>query len=52
MVGIHCQLGWYLHHDLKEEFGDLFHDCEIIPLSRYFDEEFFSSKKLVYLGVK
>ena len=37
--------------DLKEEFGNLYHEAEILPLSHYFDEDFFSSKKIVYLSV-
>ena len=38
--------------DLKEELGELYREAEIISLTQYFDEDFFASKKIVYLPVK
>lgn len=35
--------------DLKEELKDLRRDIEIYPLTDWFEEEFFSTKKLVYV---
>ena len=35
--------------DLKEELGDLYPKTQIIPISNYFNEDFFSSKLIVYL---
>lgn len=38
--------------DLKEEMGPLFSKAQIIKVSDYFDDDFFSSKLIVHLPVK
>jgi 16S rRNA (guanine527-N7)-methyltransferase len=35
--------------DLEEEFNELKHPYQIIDLSTYFTEEFFETKKVVYV---
>jgi len=37
---------------LKEELGSLYNKSQIIQISGYFEEDFFSSKQLVYIPVK
>ena len=38
--------------DIESEMGVLFKQARIIPVSDYFQEEFFASKHLVYLPIK
>ncbi len=38
--------------DLKNELGDLYARSQIVPISNYFDEDFFSSKLIVFLPSK
>ncbi len=37
--------------DLREEFGKLYDKCDFYELKNFFEEEFFDSKKVVYLSV-
>lgn len=37
--------------DLKEEFGKFYGKCDFYELKRYFKEEFFETKKVVYLSI-
>lgn len=37
--------------DLKEEFGKFYDKCDFCDLKNYFTEEFFETKKVVYLSV-
>jgi len=37
--------------DLKQEFGHFYKKCDFYDLKNYFIEEFFESKKVVYLSV-
>lgn len=37
--------------DLKQELGNLYPRATIIPVSKYFEEDFFKSKQIVYLPV-
>ena len=37
--------------DLKEEFGKFYHKCDFYELKNYFEEEFFETKKVVYLSI-
>jgi len=37
--------------DLKEEFGKFYSKCDFYDLNTYFKEEFFETKKVVYLSV-
>lgn len=37
--------------DLKEEFGKFYSKCDLYELKNYFSEEFFETKKVVYLSV-
>ena len=36
--------------DFEEELGNIRHKCSIIDVSDYFEEEFFKTKKLVYIS--
>ncbi len=38
--------------DLKEEFGRFYNEAKFFDLKNYFEEEFFETKKVVYLKVK
>lgn len=37
--------------DLKEEFGKLYSKCDFYDLKDFFEEDFFETKKVVYLSV-
>lgn len=37
--------------ELKEEFGSFYAKCDFYPLHKYFQEEFFDTKKVVYLSL-
>lgn len=37
--------------DLKEEFGKFYDKCDFYDLKNYFEEEFFETKKVVYLSI-
>lgn len=37
--------------DLKEEFGHFYSKCDFYELKNYFTEEFFETKKVVYLSI-
>jgi len=37
--------------DLKEEFGKFYTKCDFYELKKYFSEEFFETKKVVYLSL-
>jgi len=45
--GILCLKGG----DLKEEFGKFYTKCDFYDLSKFFSEEFFETKKVVYFSV-
>lgn len=38
--------------DLREEFGKFYNQCRFYEISAFFEEEFFLSKKVVYLNMK
>jgi 16S rRNA (guanine527-N7)-methyltransferase len=38
--------------DLKEEFGKFYNKCSFYDLKNFFKEDFFETKKVVYLGVR
>ncbi|MFO0355726.1 MAG: 16S rRNA (guanine(527)-N(7))-methyltransferase RsmG [Sphingobacteriaceae bacterium] len=37
--------------DLREEFGKFYDKCDFYDLNKYFQEEFFETKKVVYLSI-
>jgi 16S rRNA (guanine527-N7)-methyltransferase len=37
--------------DLKEEFGKFYDKCDFYDLSKFFSEEFFETKKVVYMSM-
>lgn len=37
--------------DLREEFGKFYDKCDFYDLKNYFEEEFFETKKVVYLSI-
>lgn len=37
--------------DLKEEFGKFYAKCDFYDLHKYFKEEFFETKKVVYMSI-
>ena len=37
--------------DLKQEFGHFYKKCDLYDLKNYFSEEFFETKKVVYLSI-